>query len=87
MTGESSLPISQNKLPPCECFTILEWRKGATWPQCDVCDRPEAEHENPGRRTLSGGEIEAIRRRMIIAIFDEREEERPPSADNGREPA
>jgi hypothetical protein len=87
MTGENSLPISESSSPPCERFTVLESRKSETWSLCDVCDRPETAHGNPGRRTLPGGEIEALRRSMIVAIFDKLEEERQRSANNGREPA
>src|ERR1700680_1877451 len=40
-------------------MSVLESRQAHTLLRCDVCDRPEAEHETPGRRTLSGGEIES----------------------------
>jgi hypothetical protein len=83
MTGENSLPISESTLPPCERFTVLEWRKSGTRFQCDVCDRPEAAHQNPGRRTLSGGEIETIRRRMIVEIYEKLEEKRQSIDSNG----
>lgn len=66
----------KNGLPPCERFTVLESRKSQTVPQCDVCDQVEAAHENLGRRILSGGEIEALRRRMIVETYEKREEER-----------
>ncbi len=61
---------------PCERFTVLEWRKGASLLTCDVCDHAEAAHENPGQRTLSGDEIEELRRRMLVENFDKQEEER-----------
>jgi len=64
---------------PCERFTVLESRKGEKLSQCDVCDHPEAAHEKPGRRILSGGEIEALRRRMIVETHDKLEEHRQRS--------
>lgn len=63
--------------PPCEQFTVVDSRKNKKWPQCDVCDQHESAHEAPGRRVLSGGEIEALRRRIIIERFDLREKEQP----------
>ncbi len=57
-------------MKPCERFTVLEPRTSATPSRCDVCDHTEGAHENPGRRTLSGGEIEEIRRRMLMENFD-----------------
>lgn len=84
MTGENSLPISENKLPPCELFAVLDTRKSETWSQCDVCDRPEAAHGNPGRRTLSGAEIETLRRRMIVEIYEKGEAEHQGSGSDGR---
>jgi hypothetical protein len=83
MTGENSLPIPESRLPPCELFTVLDTRKSETWPQCDVCDRPEAAHGNPGRRILSGGEIEALRRRLIVEMFDKLEAEHQSSTTDG----
>ena len=68
----------ENSLPPCERFTVLEWRKSEK-AQCDVCDQLEAEHENLGRRILSGAEIEALRRRMLVERYDMREGERQPN--------
>jgi hypothetical protein len=87
MTGENSLPISESRLPPCELFTVLESRESETWSLCDVCDRPEAAHGNPGRRTLSGGEIEELRRRMIVEIYEKLEAERQSTDNNGHPPA
>jgi hypothetical protein len=69
---------SQNRLPPCERFAVLESRKIET-AQCDVCDQPEAAHESLGRRILSGAEIEALRRRMIVETYEKLEEERQRS--------
>jgi hypothetical protein len=64
---------------PCERFTVLESRRSESLSQCDVCDHPEAAHETPGRRILSGGEIEALRRRMIVETHDKLEERRQRS--------
>jgi len=75
MTDESSLP-------PCERFTALEWRKGEK-PECDVCDHLEASHKNAGRRTMSGGEIEELRRRILVERHDLREQERQRSKSDG----
>jgi hypothetical protein len=58
---------------PCERFTILDWRPDDDLQKCDVCDHVEASHDNPGRRRLSGGEIEALRRRLIEAMFDKQQ--------------
>ncbi len=69
-------------LPPCERFTVLDTRKGDVR-ACDVCDQPEASHENSGRRILSGGEIEAIRRQIIVERFALREAQQEPPADKG----
>lgn len=55
---------------PCERFTILDWRPGEDIPKCDVCDHVESAHANAGRRRLSGGEIEALRRRLIEENFE-----------------
>ncbi len=72
MTGDDS---GDSALPPCERFTVLDWRPSGGPSQCDVCDQPEAAHGQPGRRTLSGGEIEELRRRMIVERHDRREAE------------
>ncbi len=60
-------------LPPCECFTVLESRANEPVAQCDVCDEFEVAHPEVGRRTLSGGEIEELRRQMIVAAYDKLE--------------
>ena len=77
MTGE-------NELPACECYTVLDTRKDRDPPACDVCDQPAATHQNLGRRVLSGGEIEAIRRQMIVDRFALREAEQPRSNTDGQ---
>src|ERR1700680_1392166 len=86
MTGENSLPISESTLPPCELFAVLDTRKSETRSLCDVCDRPEAAHGNPGRRILSGAEIEALRRRMIVEIYEKSEAEHQSIDSNGQPP-
>jgi hypothetical protein len=65
----------ENSLPPCERFAVLESRTIET-SRCDVCDQLEAAHHSPGRRVLSGAEIEALRRRMIVETYEALEEER-----------
>jgi len=65
----------ENNLGPCERFTVLESRQSENPAPCEVCDHPEVAHENAGRRTLSGGEIEELRRRIIIERFEQRQEE------------
>lgn len=65
---------SKNGLPPCERFTVLESRQSEV-SRCDVCEQLEAAHVNVGRRRLSGGEIEALRRRMLVELYEKREEE------------
>jgi hypothetical protein len=76
MTHESSLP-------PCDCFTVLEWRESEKASQCDVCDRPRAAHANPGLRISSGGEIEALRRRIIVETYDQLERQRERNDPDG----
>jgi hypothetical protein len=63
---------------PCERFTILDWRPGDDLEKCDVCDHLEGAHESPGRRRLSGGEIEALRRRLIEEMFERQQAEGRP---------
>jgi hypothetical protein len=58
---------------PCECFTVLDIRRPEASSRCDVCDHVESAHQTPGRRVLSGGEIEALRRRLIIERYAARE--------------
>ena len=70
---------------PCERFTVLDSRRIES-SQCDVCDHLEASHESPGRRVLSGGEVEELRRRMLVERYELREEEgarSAPSTGNG----
>ncbi|HTJ26003.1 MAG TPA: hypothetical protein VMA36_07550 [Candidatus Limnocylindria bacterium] len=63
-------------VPPCERFTVLDSRREEI-SRCDVCDQLESAHDVGGRRILSGGEIEALRRRMLVETFEKREQERP----------
>jgi hypothetical protein len=67
--------MGENSMKPCERFAVLESRGSTSLSRCDVCDHSEAAHENPGHRTLSGGEIEELRRRMLIENFESREAE------------
>jgi len=73
----------ESHLGPCERFTLLESNQGEHVAQCEVCDHPESAHESAGRRTLSGGQIEELRRRILIERFDQQQAERqrsvPPS--------
>jgi hypothetical protein len=64
-------------LPPCECFTVLDSREDRVVAQCDVCDEFEVAHPDVGRRILSGGAIEELRKQMIIGAYDKLEGEDP----------
>lgn len=66
----------ENSLGPCERFTVLESRKSENPSPCEVCDHPEVAHESVGRRTMSGGEIEELRRQIIIERFEQLQQER-----------
>ncbi len=50
---------------------------GETVAQCDVCDEYEVAHPETGRRTLSGAQVEALRKRMIIEAYEKMEAENP----------
>lgn len=69
------------RLGPCDRFTVLETRKGEGVPQCEVCEHIQAEHANPEIRFLAGGEIEALRRRILIERFERRQQEQPRPPD------
>lgn len=69
------------RLGPCDCFTVLETRKGENVPQCEVCDHIKAEHANAEIRVLTGGEIEALRRRVLIERYERRQQELPRKPD------
>ena len=60
---------AENTMPPCDQFTALATRRGEP-PTCDVCGQPEADHQRPGRRTMTGGEVEALRRRMLMERYE-----------------
>jgi hypothetical protein len=62
----------EQAFPPCECFAVLDIRRPEV-SRCDVCDHVESAHAMPGRRVLSGGEIEALRRRLLIERYAARE--------------
>lgn len=66
----------EDGLQPCERFAVLESRQGRELSRCDVCDHIEEAHQAPGRRVLSGGEIEELRRRRLIATFEKTQDER-----------
>ncbi|MBV8602003.1 MAG: hypothetical protein JO359_10615 [Candidatus Eremiobacteraeota bacterium] len=70
-------------MPPCDRFTILESRQTDRLSRCDVCEHAEEDHESSGRRVLSGGEVEALRRQMLIEKFDRQEEGRRRHEGNG----
>jgi hypothetical protein len=70
----------EERLGPCDCFTVLESRQTETTSPCEVCDHIRAEHGN-GIRTLTGGEIEALRKRVLIERYESRQKERPRKPD------
>lgn len=69
-------------LPPCERFSVLASRGDENVSQCDVCDEFEVAHPEGGRRTLSGGEVEELRRRLIVEAYDKMEAAGPPSEES-----
>jgi len=68
---------ADNSLGPCDCFTVLESRQGENVSQCEVCDHIAASHAGTEIRVLTGGEIEALRRKILIERFEHRQKERP----------
>jgi hypothetical protein len=76
---------ADNGLGPCDCFTVLESSKSPDVSQCEVCDHIQAEHAGTGIRVLTGGEIEALRRRILIERYERRQRERPRKADPSAE--
>jgi hypothetical protein len=68
-----------SSLGPCEQFTELESHRSTNPARCEVCDHSEAAHGGAGRRTLTGGEIEELRRRIIIERFERQQQERQRS--------
>lgn len=65
------------QFPACELFTVLESRQDPNISRCDVCDQSERAHSKPGRRVVTGGEMESLRKQMLIAIHERREAENP----------
>jgi hypothetical protein len=60
---------AQNATPACDQFTVLDTRRGEP-SRCDVCGQPEGDHEKLGRRTVTGAEVEALRRRMLMELYE-----------------
>jgi hypothetical protein len=77
----------KNGFQACEQFTVLSSRTTPNVSRCDVCDQIERIHPTPGRRVVSGGELEALRRRMLIAVHERREDERRHREGNGANPS
>jgi hypothetical protein len=73
----------ENTGATCDLFTILDWRESDRLLRCDVCDQAEEAHSQAGRRRLSGGEIEELRKRMLMETFTKQEEERRRKDGNG----
>jgi hypothetical protein len=65
----------EDNLGPCELFTLLASSQLQNVTQCEVCDHPESAHQSAGRRALSGGEIEELRRRIIVQRFEQRQQD------------
>ena len=66
----------ESNVGPCELFTLLASSQLQNVTQCEVCDHPESAHQSAGRRALSGGEIEELRRRIIVQRFEQLQEDR-----------
>jgi hypothetical protein len=67
---------AQNAMPPCDQFTALDTRRSEP-SRCDVCAQPEADHEKPGRRTVTGAEVEELRRRMLMELYEKMDAQGP----------
>jgi hypothetical protein len=67
----------------CDLFTILDWRESDRLLRCDVCDQAEEAHPQSGRRRLSGGEIEELRKQLLMSTFAKQEEDRRRKEGNG----
>lgn len=72
--------MTDDALGPCDCFTVLESSTQRV-PQCEVCDHIAAEHGSSAIRVLTGGEIEVLRKRILIERFERRQQEQPRKAD------
>jgi hypothetical protein len=66
---------AEDNLGPCDCFTVLDSRRGRQAVECDVCDHIQGEHAGSGIRVLTGGEIEALRRRILMERYERRQQE------------
>lgn len=75
--------MAQTSESGCEQFTVLQSRPSERLTRCDVCEQTEDAHPNPGRRTLSGGEVEALRRQLLMTKFDRLEQGHARGAGNG----
>ena len=67
----------------CDRFTILESREGDRLARCDVCDQVEEDHDTKGRRRMTGGQIEELRRKMLMMTYSKQEEDRKRREGNG----
>jgi hypothetical protein len=72
--------VTENDLGPCDRFTVLDSRKDEGPAQCEVCDHIAAEHGD-GIRVLTGGQIEALRKKVLIERFERRQKEQPRKPD------
>ncbi len=72
--------MNDDALGPCERFTVLESRTVQT-PNCEVCDHIAAVHASEETRVLTGGEIEALRKRILIERYERRQQEQPRPPD------
>jgi hypothetical protein len=61
----------------CDQFSVLASRENQDISRCDVCDQGQSAHSTPGRRVVSGGEMESLRKQMLIAIHERREAANP----------
>jgi hypothetical protein len=72
---------TEGGLGPCDCFTVLGTSKNENVRECEVCDHLASEHASAGKRVMSGGEVEALRRRILIERYEQRQQERPRKSD------
>ena len=75
--------MTENSLPACDCFTILETRTNFVPSVCDVCERAQDDHQTTERRRLSGTQIEELRKRLIIQRYEQMQERREQHEANG----
>ena len=66
----------------CDQFSVLASRENQDISRCDVCDQGQSAHSTPGRRVVSGGEMESLRKEMLIAIHERREAANPSQHSN-----